>query len=322
MSAAMTRLVRIDCPLCGSKSFKLLFRRRDHRLQVTAELFDVVRCDGCSLVYVNPRPDDEAIKHYYTDEFYDAQASPEDALSSIKPRLDGMVSHVADLPAGRVLDVGCFKGEFLETMRRRGWDVHGVELHARPPNLFGLDIHYGAIEAAPFAAASFDLITIWAVLEHVLDPRGILHACRRLLKPGGRLVVLVPNFNSLPGRYMQHDDIPRHITMFTRKTLYRILDDCGFAATRFHCGQEVYSGTVRGLLNYLFKQVNGEPLSDIVAQARQPARWVEFCWQLHGRENAWMKRVDGWDQKLYTRFDRVLDGLGLGFIMTVHAVPK
>ncbi len=318
----MTRLVRIDCPLCGSGRFRLLFRRQDHRLQVTDERFDIVRCRSCALVYVNPRPDDEAIKHYYTDEFYDAKASPEEALASIKPRLDGMYGHVADLPPGRVLDIGCFKGEFLETMRRHGWEVRGVELHARPPNLFGLDIHYGPIELAPFEPASFNLITIWAVLEHVLNPRAILDACRRLLKPGGRLVVLVPNFNSLPGRYMQHDDIPRHITMFTKATLYRILGECGFEPVRYHCGQEVYSGTVRGLLNYLFKQLNGEPLSDIVAQARQPARWVEFCWHLHGKESAWMKRVDAWDQKLYTHFDRVLDGLGLGFIMTVHAVPK
>jgi len=318
----MTNLIPVDCPLCGSHSHKLLFRRKDHRLQVTDELFDIVRCRDCGLAYVNPRPDDEAIKKYYTDEFYDADRAPEEALISIKPRLDGMYSHVADLQPGRVLDIGCFKGEFLETMRRHGWCVNGVELHARPPNLFNIDIHYGPIELAPYEPASFDLITIWAVLEHVLDPRGILMACRRLLKPGGRLVVLVPNFNSLPGRYMQHDDVPRHITMFTKATLYRLLDETGFQPTRFHCGQEVYSGTVRGALNYAFKLLNGESLSDVVAQARQPARWVEFCWQLHGKDSKWMKRVDGWDQKLYAKFDRVMDRLGIGFIMTVHAAPK
>ena len=312
-------MVRIKCSLCGSADYRLLFQRKDHRLQVTEELFDVVRCNDCGLAYVNPRPDDEDIKRYYTNEFYDADRAAEEALESIRPRLDGMCSHVSDLPPGRVLDIGCFKGEFLETLRRQGWVVNGVELHARPPNLFNLDIHYGRIEDAGYAPASFDLITIWAVLEHVLDPRATLSAARRLLKPGGRLVVLVPNFNSLPGRYMQHDDVPRHITMFTKRTLYRLLRDTGFKPTRFHCGQEVYSGTVRGLLNYLFKHSNGEPLADIVAQARQPARWVEFCWQLHGRDNAWMKRVDHWDQKLYMKFDRVLDGLGLGFIMTVHA---
>lgn len=317
----MTAMENIDCSLCGSARSRLLFRRKDHRLQVTEELFDVVRCRDCGMVYVNPRPDEEAIKQYYTNEFYDAERAPEDALVSIKPRLDGMYGHVRDLPPGTLLDVGCFKGEFLETMRRHGWEVHGVELHARPPNLFNLDIHYGPIELAPFASASFDLITIWAVLEHVLDPRGILTACRRLLKPDGRLIVLVPNFNSLPGRYMQHDDVPRHITMFTKATLYRLLRETGFRPVKFHCGQEVYSGTVRGLMNYVFKQLNGEELSDIVAQARQPARWYEFCCQLHGKDNDWMKRVDQWDQKLYYRFDRVIDSLGLGFIMTVHAVP-
>lgn len=315
----MNGLVRIHCPLCGSGDSRLLFRRMDHRLQVTEQTFDIVRCTGCRLVFVNPRPDDESIKEYYTDEFYDADRAPEDALVTIKQRLDGMYSHVADMPPGRVLDIGCFKGEFLETMRRHGWSVSGIELHTRPPNLFNLDIHYGSVDTAPFDDASFDLITIWAVLEHVTDPGGVLRACRKLLKRGGRLVVLVPNFNSLPGRYMQHDDVPRHITMFTKATLYRLLRDTGFRPVRFHCGQEVYSGTVRGLLNYVFKQLNGEPLSDIVAQARQPSRWVEFCWQLHGRDSEWMKRVDGWDQKIYTHLDKVLDWMGLGFIITVHS---
>lgn len=316
-----TKLEKVSCSLCGSSRHRRLFRRPDHRLQVTGEMFDVVRCRNCGLVFVNPRPDEDAIKQYYTDEFYETDKSPEEALVAIRSRLDGMYSHVDELAPGRLLDVGCYKGEFLEMMRRHGWEVHGIELHARPPNLFGLDIQYGALEQTPFEPASFDLVTMWAVLEHVLNPREILVQCRKLLKPGGRLVVLVPNFNSLPGRYMQHDDVPRHLTMFTKPTLYRLLRETGYRPTKFHCGQEVYSGTVRGVLNYAYKQLMGEPLSDIVAQARQPARWVEFCWHLHGKENEMMKQVDAWDQKLYKRLDRVVDSLGFGFIMTVHADP-
>ena len=135
-----------------------------------------------------------------------------EGFSAWSERLEGMQASVKHIPVGRVLDIGCYKGEFLQCMRSKGWDVHGLEFHTRPPNLFDLPIHYGPLETAPFEAASFDLVTIWAVLEHVYDPRRTLEAVRGILRPGGRVVILVPNFNSIPARVMRHDDVPVRVT--------------------------------------------------------------------------------------------------------------
>jgi SAM-dependent methyltransferase len=205
-------------------------------------------------------------------------------------------------------------------MRRRGWEVSGVEFSGKPPNLFGLPIFYGRLEAAPFRPQSFDLITLWAVLEHVHDPMSVLRRVRELLKPRGRALVLVPNFNSIPGRFLRHDDVPRHLLMFTKSTFRRAAEAAGLTVVNWHFGNDVFSGSTRGTLNYLYKLLHGERLADIVAQNRTPGRWLEFANQLNGRSNDSMLRIDRLDIKMTPWLDRIVDRLGLGFIMTVEMV--
>ncbi|HEU4683251.1 MAG TPA: class I SAM-dependent methyltransferase [Nitrospira sp.] len=298
-----------------------MFARRDTRFLVSDQSFSVVKCVECSLVYVNPRPTEKEIREYYTDEFYQAALSPHEALECNRERIEAMYRHVADLRPGRALDIGCYKGEFLYFLKTKGWSVSGVEFYSRPPNLFNLDIHYGAIEEAPFEARSFDLVTMWAVLEHVYDPKRTLARVRSLLKPTGRLVVLVPNFNSIPGRFMRHDDVPRHTTMFTRRTLTTMLRQTGYRVNAVECGQDVYSGSVRGALNFLVKRMAGEAMDTILQQNRRAERWHEFSTQLRGKRSIVMERVDRLDQRITPLCDQWLDRLGFGFIMTIQAEP-
>jgi SAM-dependent methyltransferase len=312
----------IHCSLCGLDRTRRLFRRKDARLLVSSQAFDVVQCRSCSLVYVNPRPTETEIQQYYTGDFYEASLSPEQALESNRPRLEAMYRHVQHLSPGRLLDVGCYKGEFLYVMKTERWDVHGVEFHSRPPNLFHLDIHYGPLDSAPLEPHSFDLVTMWAVLEHVYKPKSMLQSIHKLLKPTGSLVVLVPNFNSIPARYMRHDDVPRHVTMFTKRTLGQMLALTGYRPISFKCDQDVYSGSVRGLLNFVVKRLAGEAMDEILAQNRRAERWYEFSGQIHGKNSRLMERIDLWDQAITPKLDRFLDRLGFGFIMTVEAKPR
>jgi hypothetical protein len=165
------------------------------------------------------------------------------------------------------------------------------------------------------------VVTIWAVMEHVYQPVHTLRHVRRLLRPGGTAIILVPNFHSLPARFMRHDDIPRHITMFTRRTLGRMLRDAGFEPREWACHQDIYGGSVRGWLNFVVKRLCGEPLVEIQAQNRLEggSRWEEFSTEINGRPSEFMRRVDRFDTQLAPHLDRVLDALGLGFIMSVHA---
>ena len=312
----------VACNLCASPHWTEMFRSRDYRYGIDTTEFGVVRCDGCGLVRLNPRPVEADIHRYYHDHFYRAEESPQEALSNMLPRARAMAPHVGRYPRGRLLDVGCFRGEFMEYMRTtHGWDVAGVEFSQRPPNYYGLDIFYGDLAEAPFEDGSFDVVTLWAVLEHVYDPSAILEGARRLLRPGGTVIILVPNFNSIPGRFMRHDDVPRHVTMFTRRTLGRMLRAHGLRPVNWSCTQDICGGSVRGWMNFLVKRANGEAMSEIQAQNRLEggSRWEEFSTEIDGRPSELMRHVDRLDRRVAPPLDRLLDALGLGFTMIVHA---
>src|SRR5712691_3584276 len=176
----------VACNLCGSRRSRHLFTLRDYRFLTDQVDFNVVRCMTCSLVRVDPRPLESDIHRYYHDDFYRGQEDAEEALRFMEPRSMAMAEHVNRYPRGRLLDIGCFRGEFIEHMRaEHGWEVKGVEFSDRPPNHFGLDIFYGDIADAPYPDGTFDVITLWAVLEHVYDPSRMLAQAERFLKPGG-----------------------------------------------------------------------------------------------------------------------------------------
>jgi 2-polyprenyl-3-methyl-5-hydroxy-6-metoxy-1,4-benzoquinol methylase len=136
---------------------------------------------------------------------------------------------------GRLLDVGCAAGFLLEEARRQGWEVRGVELsrdlgeYARAH--FGLDVFVGELTEAGLRPASFDVVTVIGTIEHVLDPRGLLRECCRVLVPGGLLVVLTENLENAIVRYLPRAwngfMPPEHLYHFTPETLSRLLGEFG-----------------------------------------------------------------------------------------------
>ena len=138
--------------------------------------------------------------------------------------------------AGRVLDVGCGRGFLLDAFRRRGWKVEGTEMseassaHAR--EALRIPVHLGAIETLSLPDGSFDAVTLWHVLEHVATPGTMLDAIHKVLRPGGILLVSVPNFGSPEARATGagwfHLDVPRHLVHFTPETLDATLRASGF----------------------------------------------------------------------------------------------
>jgi SAM-dependent methyltransferase len=128
---------------------------------------------------------------------------------------------------GRILDIGCGRGTLLSLMKEQGWEAYGLEFneetawHAR--NVLGLDIKTGRLADVHFDDAFFDVVTLWHVLEHLPDPVLTFEECRRILKPGGLLVISVPNSDSLQARISGDDwfhlDLPYHLYHFNDKNL-------------------------------------------------------------------------------------------------------
>jgi SAM-dependent methyltransferase len=141
---------------------------------------------------------------------------------------------------GRVLDVGCGRGFLLDAFRRRGWDPQGTELdersaaHAR--EILGLPVLTGVFDAWPWPDGHFDAVTLWHVLEHLDEPALALERARRVLRPGGVLMVGVPNFASPEARLARdgwfHLDVPRHVVHLTPEWLGAALDESGFEVRR------------------------------------------------------------------------------------------
>jgi SAM-dependent methyltransferase len=147
---------------------------------------------------------------------------------------------LGEVPAGRLLDVGCGDGRFLAAMRAAGWQVRGVEPDARAARAarerLGIAVHAGTLESAELPAASFDAIAMSHVIEHVSDPVATLRECRRLLAPGGRLVAITPNLASLGRRRFGpafiHLDPPRHLHLFSAGGLRACAQQAGLAVAR------------------------------------------------------------------------------------------
>jgi hypothetical protein len=139
-----------------------------------------------------------------------------------------------------------------------------------------------------------------------------------LLRPPGRAYVLVPNFRSLPARVMRHDDVPRHLVMFTPATLSRAAAAAGLRVRRTVFSDDIFSGSTRGVLNFLVKRAFGESYEEILAQNRSVEQWPKFAAWLNGRPSRLMARVDALDVRLAPALDALMRRLRCSFIMTAE----
>jgi len=205
----------------------------------------LVVCAGCGLGRLHPLPAPEEIRAFYPDEYYGEPGSKFQSAIERLVRWVG-VRHLAFLTAGlargsRVLDVGCGRGVILGALVDRGFEAHGTEIGAEAVR--GADPRAeiriaSQLRDAAYAAESFDEVVVWHVLEHVADPRGTLEEAARILRPGARLVVAVPNLSSLQARWSGaawfHLDLPRHLYHFPLAALRRLLRDTGFEVVSEH----------------------------------------------------------------------------------------
>ncbi len=230
----------VNCALCGADDTEVVFEEED-RLHHIEGKFRLVRCRQCGLMYINPRPSPEEIGRYYPEDYHAYQVGGRsrwarwDRAYGIRKRCRAVISR-ASVRGGRILDVGCSTGEFLEAMRAYGWEAYGVEIdqaaaaYARSQR--GLEVFTGTLLEAQYPNAFFDVVTLWNVLEHLHYPRATLSKIALILRPGGMLVVSVPNPESIEaklfGRYWAGLDAPRHLYIYSRHVLERMLNLTGF----------------------------------------------------------------------------------------------
>jgi len=229
-----------SCPVCQAASFSPVLSCKDHFLSL--EVFEIAQCSHCGLRFTNPRPfADELGKYYQSTEYISHSNSKKGLFNSIYQlvrsyTLSRKYKLISQHARGtRILDIGCATGEFLHFMKTKGWETRGIEPDeaARKQAVLNYQLEVdNEKHLQSLDSESFDVITMWHVLEHVSDLQLRMKDLNRLLKPGGLLVIAVPNPDSgdakTYGPFWAGYDVPRHLYHFTRESMSNLLGQHSF----------------------------------------------------------------------------------------------
>ena len=248
----MRSALAATCVVCGAD------RRRP---VLSIQRWEIAACRGCGTHRLFPEPAGVVLENFNDGSGYDGAFGMRDEMLAQHAR--SLRALERRVPAGRLLDVGCGPGFLLEAARERGWTAVGVD-----PSPFavararkgGFEAHGGMLEDVDLAPGSFDALALLQVVEHMTDPRPLLAACRRLLRPGGALLVATPNPRSLlaraKGERFNYWIPPMHCAWYTPRALVRLLDGNGFRTVRrstwgartehLHDGRDIVAETALG----------------------------------------------------------------------------
>ncbi len=240
MPFAQSEVETVACMICHSRDAEERFSKDGLR---------VVRCRQCHLTYVNPRLKPTILARLYNDDiisphsyYRETRAADQKTFSK---RLDLLQQALGNKKKIRILDIGCNIGTLLFQARQRGWECYGIEINARVKPFFrdsGVNLRIGDVLKASYPKNSFDLIVMNDLIEHIPDPRQLLHKVHELLKPGGILFLVTPDGESFMARVLGthwfHLKPREHLYYFFQSHLRRLFRETGFTPYSFrHMGR-------------------------------------------------------------------------------------
>lgn len=251
------------CMLCNSSRFQTIYRKNG---------WQYLRCLGCGLVSIHPKPSPDSLSKIYQEYL---PSDPKEIQRWQKMTMP-VIRKSADLLESRLhsqnlhlLDIGSGYGFFLQEMKSRGWDVEGVELSEAGRQYawerWGIHVHHGPIESLDIPGGSLNAVTLFYVIEHLLDPKRLLKEIKRILVPGGIVLIRWPHSTPVVrilGPISQYLDLyhtPYHIHDFSPLTMRKLLRSAGFSRIETVIGGHT---KLPGVLNRA-----GSVISGHVAQA-------------------------------------------------------
>jgi SAM-dependent methyltransferase len=228
----------VTCLLCGQDKPRFLYHVHD-RNSCEMETFRIVQCPDCGLAFINPRPFEDQIDSFYPPWYHSRLLSGEKLEGSTifgMPWKEAMRIKARQIlkwsPSGRILDVGCGDGLLLAYLKENGWEAFGVETGdiTYATKHFDFEIFNGKLEDSPFRHGTFDVISFFHVVEHLHYPFRTLKKAVKLLKPGGVIVIEVPNFASFEAWLFRAAWVgisaPLHLYHFTPISIQALLYQC------------------------------------------------------------------------------------------------
>lgn len=270
------------------------------------EKLEVRRCGECGVVFTSPQLPYEALSGYFSEDYRSFKVlGRTGALSRFQKKIKAvtlgqcagyapkkwwrMFLYPFSIPLahfpkkvmhGKVLDVGCGSGNFLAELKSLGWQAYGIDpspIAVRVAGARGFaDVRQGHVESAEYPDVFFDAVTMFHVFEHVPNPRPVLEGIRRILKPGGALIIGVPHFRSfgsfLYGARWAGLSFPLHYFHYDAASLSSLLVEYGFTVER------------RGYANLLSDAFVSSPEGIYnLWRGYNPPRWTYGFWQAMNR---------------------------------------
>jgi 2-polyprenyl-3-methyl-5-hydroxy-6-metoxy-1,4-benzoquinol methylase len=235
-----------NCPICHSQNLKPFLTCQDYT--VSNEKFNISECADCHFKFTNPRPEPEIIGKYYQSQDYISHSDTNKGIINkvyqlvrnytLQSKLK-LIHKLNNQKTGKILDIGCGTGMFLKVCKDGGWEIAGTEpddaTRQRAQENSGVEI---AEDFMKLEKGSFDIITMWHVLEHIHELDACVEQLKKLLSPTGILLIAVPNHESYDGQFFQEYwaayDVPRHLSHFTQKNIKQLFEKNGMklAATK------------------------------------------------------------------------------------------
>jgi len=252
---------RDPCPICGHSGAREWLRAPD-RFHGRHQLYTLVRCTTCSLVWLHPPPRPEEMAEHYTDAYHRLISGA--GSNSVFRWRDRRAALIQYKQRGSLLDLGCSSGSFLEFLKREPWELYGIEVSTECAKVAeqksGARVFVGDVLDAPFPPKSFDVITCFDVLEHLYEPRRVMSKIWEWLKPGGIFYVLVPNIDSAEARvfgsFWGGLELPRHLFHYSPASLSYLANSVGLKEISLVTRRNAAPGvSIRYLLDDLFRSI-------------------------------------------------------------------
>lgn len=238
------KLVSVNCCVCGHDEAEKIGAGEDFEYHTSDDIFSAVKCNSCGLVYLNPRPDISEFATIYPSNYHAFDFSEEDfgIVYKIRSRLEAkrLLSWCNNLPDdARILDVGCGDGFHLNLLEKYGeksWQLEGVDIDKRAARMAkkrGLNVHHGNIDEIDLPPDYFDLAFTVQTIEHTENPHRFLTAIKKVLKKGGKLVIVTDNTDSFDFKIFKNSHwggyhFPRHWNLFNKHNLAKLGEKSGF----------------------------------------------------------------------------------------------
>ncbi|MBS1946403.1 MAG: class I SAM-dependent methyltransferase [Bacteroidetes bacterium] len=230
-------IIYSSCPACGSGTIQKVLSAKDYL--VSSKEFELWQCDQCQLRFTQNIPDEASISTYYRSANYISHTETSKGLVNRlyhfvrtltladKRRL---ILSVTQLKKGSLLDIGAGTGAFIGYMQSHGWEALGIEpdeeAREKAKEIRQVDL-LAPDTFSRFSANMFDAVTMWHVLEHVHNLHDYLEQLKKIIRPGGKIFIAVPNYESYDASfykdYWAAYDVPRHLYHFCPEAMFKLL---------------------------------------------------------------------------------------------------